>query len=341
MNPSVGTLTTSGLYTAPAAISSAQNITITATSVADPTKSANATVTLSTATNSATFVTLDTTTQGNWKSVYGSNGYNVINDTVAYPSYVTVTPSGVNAPHTWVGSSTDVRALLKAASSTDRIAAAWYNSSPFLIDMVFNDGLQHRVAIYCLDWDTTTRAETIDVLDANGVVLNTQQVSNFLQRAVSGVATIRPRTDSGDRYGRRQRRDFGTVLRYYGACQQLYAHGAEWRSAEHSFNQLYSDAEWHLQRHDYDHAVGGRFVDTDNADVQQLCCPADVHDYTDSGGAGDAYTEQQRLVDQSSSPDLCDTARRTDDRNSDGRQWAGHGIVHGSGEHGWVTDHKL
>jgi hypothetical protein len=180
MNPSVGTLTTSGLYTAPAAISSAQTITITATSVADPTKSANATVTLSTATatNSATFVTLDTTTQGNWKGVYGSNGYNVINDTVAYPSYVTVTPSSVNA-FTWVGSSTDVRALRKAASSTDRIAATWYNTSPFLIDMVFNDGLQHQVAAYCLDWDTTTRAETIDILDANGVVLNTQQVSNF------------------------------------------------------------------------------------------------------------------------------------------------------------------
>ncbi len=177
MNPSVGTLTTSGLYTAPATISSAQTITITATSVADTSKSANATVTLSTATNSAKFVTLDTTTQGNWKGVYGSNGYNVINDTVAYPSYVTVTPSGVNAT-TWASSTTDERALL-TASGTNRIAAAWYNASPFLIDMVFNDGLQHQVAIYCLDWDSTTRAERIDILDANGVLLNTQNVSNF------------------------------------------------------------------------------------------------------------------------------------------------------------------
>ena len=111
--------------------------------------------------------------------------------------------------------------------------------------------------------------------------------------------------------------------------------------AEHSFKQLYSDAEWHLQRYDYDHAVGGRFVDTDSADVQQLSCPADIHDYTDSSGAGDAYAEQQRLADQSSSSDLCDTARSTDDRNSDGRQWTGHGIVHASGEHGWVTNHEL
>jgi hypothetical protein len=181
MSPSLGTLTSSGLYTAPGTISSSQTVTITAASVADPTKSASATVTLNptgTNTGTATFVTLDTTTQGNWKGVYGSNGYNVINNTVAYPSYATVTPSGANSA-TWAASTTDVRALLKASSSTDRIAATWYNSSSFLIDMVFNDGLQHQLAIYCLDWDTTIRSERIDILDANGVLLNTQSVSSF------------------------------------------------------------------------------------------------------------------------------------------------------------------
>jgi hypothetical protein len=118
------------------------------------------------------------TTQGNWKGVYGADGYNVINDTVAYPSYVIVRPSSANA-YTWAGSTTDVRALLKASSSTDRIAATWYNGTSFSIDMVFNDGLQHQLAIYCLDWDTTKRSEKIDILDANGVLLNTQNVSSF------------------------------------------------------------------------------------------------------------------------------------------------------------------
>jgi hypothetical protein len=129
-------------------------------------------------TGTATFVTLDTTTQGNWKGVYGSNGYNVINNAVSYPAYVTVTPSGTNA-FTWASSSTDVRALLQAASGTNRIAATWYSSSSMLIDLVFNDGQQHQVAIYCLDWDTTKRTQRIDILDTNGVVLNTQNVSNF------------------------------------------------------------------------------------------------------------------------------------------------------------------
>jgi hypothetical protein len=183
MNPSVGTLTANGLYTAPypGLISSSQTVTITATSVADPTKSATATVTLNpfVATGTAAFVTLDTTTQGNWKGVYGANGYNVIADTVAYPSYVTVTPSGVTTT-TWAGSTTDVRALLSSATSTNRIAASWHNNSSFLIDMVFNDGLQHQVAMYFLDWDTTKRAETVNITDANGVPLSpTQNVSNF------------------------------------------------------------------------------------------------------------------------------------------------------------------
>jgi hypothetical protein len=181
MSPSVGTLTTSGLYTAPGTISSSQSITITATSVADSSKSATATVTLNpvgTTTGTATFQALDTTTEGTWKGVYGGDGYNVINDRVAYPSYVTVTPSGQNS-HTWAGSTTDVRALSKASSSTDRIAATWFSSSSFLIDLAFKDTAQHQLAIYCLDWDTTSRAERIDILDTNGVLLNTQNVSNF------------------------------------------------------------------------------------------------------------------------------------------------------------------
>ena len=45
-NPAVGTLSASGLYTAPSPISAAQTVTITATSTADSTKSASATINL-------------------------------------------------------------------------------------------------------------------------------------------------------------------------------------------------------------------------------------------------------------------------------------------------------
>jgi hypothetical protein len=183
MSPSLGTLSANGLYTAPypGIITTTQTVTITATSQADTTKSATATVTINPATSTGTagFVQLDTTTQGNWQGVYGPDGYNVINATVAYPSYVTVTPSGTTAA-TWASSTTDVRALYTSATSTTRIAATWDNTTSFLVDMVFNDGLQHEVAFYFLDWDTTKRSETVLIQDANGVQLSpTQTVSGF------------------------------------------------------------------------------------------------------------------------------------------------------------------
>src|SRR5262249_5932519 len=56
----------------------------------------------------ATFVNLDTVTKGNWKGVYGADGYNVINDTVSYPAYAQITPTNQNA-YTWTGSTSDVR----------------------------------------------------------------------------------------------------------------------------------------------------------------------------------------------------------------------------------------
>ena len=46
LSPVVGTISGSGLYTAPASIASAQNVMLTATSIVDPTKSASATISL-------------------------------------------------------------------------------------------------------------------------------------------------------------------------------------------------------------------------------------------------------------------------------------------------------
>ncbi len=130
--------------------------------------------------NTALFVTTDTTTQGSWKGVYGSNGYNVIDDTVSYPSYVAVTPSG-QSNYVWTGSTSDVRGLQKALSPTDRIAATWYSFGTFTMDVNFSDGLQHQLALYCVDWDQGgARGQTVNILDgATNAVLNSQSLSNF------------------------------------------------------------------------------------------------------------------------------------------------------------------
>jgi hypothetical protein len=130
--------------------------------------------------NTASFVTMDQATQGSWKRVYGTSGYNVIDDTVSYPAYVTVTPTG-QSNHIWAASTRDVRGLQKALSSNDRIGAAWYTSGTFTVDLNFNDGLQHQVALYCVDWDSGgARAQTVSILDgATNAVLNSQSLSSF------------------------------------------------------------------------------------------------------------------------------------------------------------------
>jgi RHS repeat-associated protein len=130
--------------------------------------------------NRAIFKTTDTTTQGNWKGVYGADGYNVINDAASYPSYATVSVTGQSA-YTWAASTTDTRAPLKAASTTDRLASCWYSSTNFTIDVNLTDGNAHRVAVYALDWNSNNvRTGTVEVLDAaSNAVLDTRSLSSY------------------------------------------------------------------------------------------------------------------------------------------------------------------
>ena len=53
-----------------------------------------------------------------------------------------------------------------------RIAACWYTSSSFNIDVNLTDGATHRIALYLLDWDlNNSRVVRIDVLDATNNTL--------------------------------------------------------------------------------------------------------------------------------------------------------------------------
>ncbi len=125
-----------------------------------------------------TFLKTDTTTKGNWRVAYGAQGYNVIGDLASNPSYAAPSPSG-QAYFTWASSSTDIRALQKPSNPSDRIAANWFTTGSFTIDLNTTDQLTHQVALYCLDWDNKARVQTVDVLDVSGKVLNTRSVSGF------------------------------------------------------------------------------------------------------------------------------------------------------------------
>jgi subtilisin family serine protease/uncharacterized membrane protein YkoI len=126
----------------------------------------------------AAFLRTDVVTKGSWKGVFGSEGYAIANNATNYPAYAQVNFTG-QADYTWVASTTDPRALQKAAS-TDRIASTWHSTSTFYIDIDLADGNWHQVAVYCLDWDNNGRVQTVEVLDATtGSILDSRTVSAF------------------------------------------------------------------------------------------------------------------------------------------------------------------
>ncbi len=143
---------------------------------------------------SAAFVKSDATTQGTWIGTYGAQGYDVIGSSASLPSYATVAPSG-QSTFVWTSSSTDARAL-QVAGGGSRIAACWYSSGSFTVDVDLTDGQTHDLELYFLDWDTSNRAESVQISDAaTGAVLSTQSISSFhnglyLDYTVSGNILI-------------------------------------------------------------------------------------------------------------------------------------------------------
>ena len=132
-----------------------------------------------TATVAATFTAADTTTYGNWQDLYGKQGYLLAGDAQQLPATIQVTLNGQSG-YIWAASSADSRALRKASTPGDRIAACWYSSTSFTIAVDLTDGQPHQMGLYLLDWDQASRMENVTVLDAaTGAVLDTRSISNF------------------------------------------------------------------------------------------------------------------------------------------------------------------
>jgi hypothetical protein len=151
--------------------------------------------------NSAAFAGTDTTTQGKWWTVYGTQGFLIANNGVSQPQFATIARDGGTA-YTWTASTTDVRALQMPGIETQYRATAWYGDFDTRVNLT--DGLPHRVSLYVLDWDFGGRSETIQILDGtNGAVLDEQLVSSFANGAfltwtMTGSIVIRLRVQGGD-----------------------------------------------------------------------------------------------------------------------------------------------
>ena len=133
----------------------------------------------------ATFISKDTTTKGNWLGTYGSLGYDVVgagSAGIKLPSDVTVTPSGESS-YTWANPAptTATQALEVPPSGSTRIAATWYSATSFTVDVDVTDSQSYNLELYVLDYDeNNARAEQIQFTNANTkAVLSTQTVSGF------------------------------------------------------------------------------------------------------------------------------------------------------------------
>jgi len=126
----------------------------------------------------AAFINTDTTTQGNWATAYGNDGYYIASSVSQAPSYASFSLSGGSLV-TWAASTTDIRAL--ETPSGGRIASAYQSSGSFTIDVNITDGNTHQVSLYLLDWDNWgPRNETVQAIDpSTNTVLNTNNVASF------------------------------------------------------------------------------------------------------------------------------------------------------------------
>jgi hypothetical protein len=191
INPQVGSISATGLYTAPSLPSNGQTVTVSATQQG-ASKPGTAKVNLTTGAV-ANFLATDTGTQGKWQGTYGGDGYAIANGPSSLPSYGSFIAQNTFL-YTWMASTADARALQIPGGSG--IASAWYNAPTFSFSVNLSDGKAHQISLYALDWDAKGRAETVQVVDASsGQVLDTRSVNNFTNGVyliwnISGNVTI-------------------------------------------------------------------------------------------------------------------------------------------------------
>ena len=141
--------------------------------------------------SSAIFTSLDTSTQGTWSGKYGSDGFLIANGSSNLPAYANVSFNGA-LTYTWASLTSDVRALQSYQGTSPRIASSYYsNNGSFTISLGLTDGAIHQVALYLLDWDTSSRAQTITITDPiTGTVLDTRSAA-ALHNGTYGIWNIK------------------------------------------------------------------------------------------------------------------------------------------------------
>ena len=127
---------------------------------------------------SASFVTMDTTTQGAWRGNYGRDGYQVAAAEALLPAYLkSFGPS--TRTFIWDEPTSDPRAVQHVTGDMG-IASCWVDVQSVVNNWVFADGRKHLLSVYFLDWDSVSRKIDIDLYDdASSRLLDSQSLSDF------------------------------------------------------------------------------------------------------------------------------------------------------------------
>ena len=138
----------------------------------------------------AHFVQRDNWRNGTWIGQYGSQGYAVFlsyqNDVM--PSGVSYTRAG-GTDDWWVtpGIYTDPRLPQVPNNPTQTVGSVYYayQTTKTSTTFLFDDGLAHALSIFCLNYDTPTRRQRIEVYNADtNALLDTQEVGDFYTSSI-------------------------------------------------------------------------------------------------------------------------------------------------------------
>ena len=103
--------------------------------------------------------------QGSWVASYGSKGYDLAawngsSDLVEMPTAEVTLTQG--SRYQWAASTSEARTL-QSPEKTTREAATYFDPNQLRISLKFTSAFTGNLHLYAVDWDSTTRRETVSV----------------------------------------------------------------------------------------------------------------------------------------------------------------------------------
>ena len=112
----------------------------------------------------------DQAPQGNWVGVYGTDGYALLGwesggDLVALTNASLSLDQG--GRYRWASNTAEVRAL-EDATQTQRRATQWFDDNSLKLHLTFSSAYSGTLHLYAVDWDGTSRRQTVYIDDGSG-----------------------------------------------------------------------------------------------------------------------------------------------------------------------------